>query len=228
MSSTEEIESYKFQLEQVELALASDPNNEELQKLQHDLKELISLFEAQLQKTPEHPKQKTPTTPTTPSTTALKTHEFSIGQEVMARWAGDGQFYKATITAIGGADQVFSVRFKGYKETEFVNSEDIKPIITKKRVGIFEDIKEDKKKKVQDPKPKVSKKKEASEIESKKNAWLNFATVGSKKKHSAINKKSIFKSPDTPDGKVGVVNSGKGMTSYQQRGKHVYAVADEK
>lgn len=27
---------------------------------------------------------------------------------------------------------------------------------------------------------------------------------------------------------VGVVNSGKGMTSYQQRGKHVYAVADEK
>ncbi|RCH78897.1 hypothetical protein CU098_007102, partial [Rhizopus stolonifer] len=144
--------------------------------------------------------------------TALKTHIFSVDQEVLARWSGDGQFYKANITAIGGADQVFSVRFRGYNETEFVKAEDIKATANKKRVGIFEE---------------VTKKKQATEIEHKKNAWLNFASVGGKKKHSPINKKSIFKSPDNPGGKVGVVGSGKGMTTYLQRGKHIYADVEE-
>ena len=40
---SDDSESYLYQLEQVELALSKDPHNEELQKLQHDLKELISL-----------------------------------------------------------------------------------------------------------------------------------------------------------------------------------------
>ena len=147
--SAEEIESYKFQLEQVELALQSDPENEELKKLQHDLQELISMFEAVAE--PTSPKKKeahhqhpppvsTPaaaSTTTTTTTTALKAHEFSVDQEVMARWSGDGEFYKATITAIGGADQVFSVKFKGYSEAEFVKAEDIKPLQSKKRAGVF-------------------------------------------------------------------------------------------
>ncbi|KAG0742391.1 hypothetical protein G6F57_010488 [Rhizopus arrhizus] len=239
MSSTEEIESYKFQLEQVELALASDPANEELTKLQNDLKELIAMFEAQLpEQTNSKPSPAKHNKTEAPAATALKTQTFAVDQEVMARWSGDGQFYKANITAIGGADQVFSVRFKGYNETEFVKAEDIKAIPNKKRVGIFENIKDshssnassdenNKKRKAADQ-PKVSKKKQASEIEHKKNAWLNFAQVGGKKKHSPINKKSIFKSPDNPEGKVGVIGSGKGMTSYQQRGKHIYAAADEK
>ncbi|KAI8380746.1 hypothetical protein BD560DRAFT_387003 [Blakeslea trispora] len=268
--SAEEIESYKFQLEQVELALQADPENEELQKLQNDLKELIAMFEAVTPSTPATPtvtststldsptpknKRKyepEPTTPSSTSTTALKLHEFSVDQEVLARWSGDGQFYKATITAIGGADQVFSVKFKGYNDVEFVKAEDIKPIVDKKRAGIFEDVVDAsaKRKKKEaapqaanasssaalssnlslPPTPAASlKKKKASEFESKKNAWLNFATGSSstsKKKKTAapvINKKSIFKTPDNPEGKVGVVGSGKGMTSFQQRGKHVYA-----
>ncbi|CAO3634937.1 unnamed protein product [Mucor hiemalis] len=156
----------------------------------------------------------------------------------MARWSGDGQFYKAVITAIGGADQVFSVKFKGYSESEFVKAEDIKPLVDKKRAGIFENV-------VEEPKPKkkkdsttngatTPKKKKTVEFENKKNAWLNFATgTNSKKKKSVggaapINKKSIFKTPDNPEGKVGVVGSGKGMTTFQQRGKHVYSLTDEK
>ncbi|KAI8071105.1 uncharacterized protein B0P05DRAFT_549604 [Gilbertella persicaria] len=158
----------------------------------------------------------------------------------MARWSGDGQFYKATITAIGGADQVFSVKFKGYSDVEFVKAEDIKAIATKKREpGIFEVVDKKKKKKepvlpVVPPPPAIAlpatpanalKKKKASEFESKKSAWLNFATGSNKKKKVSgpvINKKSIFKTPDNPHSKVGVVGSGKGMTSYQQRGKHIY------
>ncbi|KAL7308112.1 hypothetical protein PS15m_012006 [Mucor circinelloides] len=247
--SAEEIESYKFQLEQVELALQSDPENEELKKLQHDLQELITMFEAVAEPTSpkkkdtHHYQQQPSSTPATNTTTALKTHEFSVDQEVMARWSGDGEFYKATITAIGGADQVFSVKFKGYSEAEFVKAEDIKPIQTKKRTGVFENVGEPKKKKKDTTAssasaassaaaggggtvaPTGAKKKKAAEFESKKNAWLNFATGGSKKKKATpvINKKSIFKTPDNPEGKVGVIGSGKGMTSYQQRGKHIYA-----
>ncbi|KAF1802917.1 hypothetical protein V8B55DRAFT_1500825 [Mucor lusitanicus] len=248
--SAEEIESYKFQLEQVELALQSDPENEELKKLQHDLQELISMFEAVAE--PTSPKKKdthppppssTPAAAAAPSstttTTALKAHEFSVDQEVMARWSGDGEFYKATITAIGGADQVFSVKFKGYSEAEFVKAEDIKPLQSKKRTGVFENVGEPKKKRKDTTASSASagggggggavaptgKKKKAAEFESKKNAWLNFATGSSKKKKATpvINKKSIFKTPDNPEGKVGVIGSGKGMTSYQQRGKHIYA-----
>ncbi|KAK4511817.1 uncharacterized protein ATC70_003816 [Mucor velutinosus] len=249
--SAEEIESYKFQLEQVELALQSDPENEELKKLQHDLQELISMFEAVAEPTSpkkkdtyrQQPPSSTPadasTTTATTATTALKTHEFSVDQEVMARWSGDGEFYKATITAIGGADQVFSVKFKGYSEAEFVKAEDIKPLQSKKRTGVFENVGEPKKKRKDITTSSASsataagggavaptgKKKKAAEFESKKNAWLNFATGSSKKKKATpvINKKSIFKTPDNPEGKVGVIGSGKGMTSYQQRGKHIYA-----
>ncbi|KAG2228933.1 hypothetical protein BDF21DRAFT_445282 [Thamnidium elegans] len=242
--SAEEIESYKFQLEQVELALESDAENEELKKLQSDLKELINMFEAANaithEETVNNNKRKTQPAPssnnnsnTNVTTTALKSHEFSVDQEVMARWSGDGQFYRAIITAIGGADQVFSIKFKGYSESEFVKAEDIKPIVDKKRVGIFENVEGPKKKKKETPvsakdpsAPVVPKKKKAVEFENKKNAWLNFATGSSSKKKKivpVINKKSIFKTPDNPEGKVGVVGSGKGMTTYQQRGKHIYS-----
>lgn len=224
--SAEEIESYKFQLDQVELALASDPDNEELKKLQSDLKELITMFEAANSLTapsdpsptkPNTKKQNAPsitntaaatTTSTSKPVIALKSHNFSVDHEVMARWSGDGQFYKAVITAIGGADQVFSVKFKGYSESEFVKAEDIKPVQDKKRSGIFENVASEEqpkqKKKKEGSAGAEPKKKKAVEFENKKNAWLNFATgSGSKKKKTApsINKKSIFKTPDNPEGK---------------------------
>ncbi|KAG0220795.1 hypothetical protein B0O80DRAFT_425128 [Mortierella sp. GBAus27b] len=76
--------------------------------------------------------------------------------------------------------------------------------------------------------PGMKKKKHSgpSEQVQKQQAWQNFAKgAGSKKTKGAtpIMKKSIFASPDSLDGKVGVVGSGKGMTQFQQRGKHVYA-----
>ncbi|KAG0336382.1 hypothetical protein BG004_008081 [Podila humilis] len=67
-----------------------------------------------------------------------------------------------------------------------------------------------------------------SEQVQKQMAWQSFAKGGSKKGakgSSSILKKSIFATPDNPEGKVGVVGSGKGMTQFQQRGKHVYGSA---
>ncbi|KAF9161331.1 hypothetical protein DFQ26_004655 [Actinomortierella ambigua] len=70
-------------------------------------------------------------------------------------------------------------------------------------------------------KKKVNKtEEEVQERIQKQNAWKNFAAKG--KKTGMLGKKSMFASPDGPQGKVGVVGSGKGMTQFHQRGKHVY------
>ncbi|KAF8931930.1 hypothetical protein BGZ47_011626 [Haplosporangium gracile] len=68
-----------------------------------------------------------------------------------------------------------------------------------------------------------------SEQVQKQMAWQNFAKGAKKGKTSGSSvglKKSIFATPDNPEGKVGVVGSGKGMTQFQQRGKHLYGNAD--
>ncbi|SAM05857.1 hypothetical protein [Absidia glauca] len=270
-----ESEAYHFQLEQVEHALAGDPTNEELLTLQRDLKELIALTTQYEQvssgnnnnsstqpppsdisgrKRSRSPSLSSPSTDTTLQTPPAKTrsvlaaHQFSVGQEVKAKWSQDGQYYKATITAIGGADQIFSVQFRGYKDIEVVSVGDIEPLEKDKRKGIFEGIKgvggsnnsgggggdSDSSGRIgvsvgddgSNGANKKKKTKKVSEVEVKKNAWLNFAGGGDKKKKkqkvAPINKKSIFKTPDNPESKVGVVGSGRGMTSYQQRGKHSF------
>ncbi|KAJ3049806.1 hypothetical protein HK097_009208, partial [Rhizophlyctis rosea] len=70
----------------------------------------------------------------------------------------------------------------------------------------------------------------------KQQAWLAFATgksTGKTKTKAAASpatpapllakkKASIFATPDDPNAKVGVVGSGKPMTQFVQRGKHVY------
>ena len=38
---------------------------------------------------------------------------------------------------------------------------------------------------------------------------------------SGRKRESIFKSPDDPRGKVGVINSGKGLTDFQKREKYL-------
>lgn len=38
---------------------------------------------------------------------------------------------------------------------------------------------------------------------------------------SGRKRESIFKSPDDPNGKVGVTNSGKGLTDFQRREKYL-------
>lgn len=39
---------------------------------------------------------------------------------------------------------------------------------------------------------------------------------------SGRKKESIFKSPEDPQGKVGVTGSGKGLTDFQRREKHLH------
>lgn len=44
---------------------------------------------------------------------------------------------------------------------------------------------------------------------------------------SGTKKSSIFAVPDDPNGKVGVVGSGRGITDFHQRGRHDFGAADE-
>eukprot|EP00243_Klebsormidium_subtile_P008640 TRINITY_DN4137_c0_g1_i1.p1 TRINITY_DN4137_c0_g1~~TRINITY_DN4137_c0_g1_i1.p1 ORF type:complete len:296 (+),score=86.75 TRINITY_DN4137_c0_g1_i1:280-1167(+) len=63
----------------------------------------------------------------------------------------------------------------------------------------------------------------------RQNAWQQFQTSGSKKKagfFTGKKKESIFKSPDDLSGKVGVVGSGKGLTDFTGRQKHLHSRQD--
>ncbi|CAG8681553.1 932_t:CDS:2 [Funneliformis caledonium] len=202
----EELAQYQYQLDQVNLALKSEPESSELLKLKTDLTELINLTttiidqEVTLSPSKRSASSVSPrnnSTPTTPTLTSLPTFTkpLQVGDSCLARWSGDGQFYQAQITAIGGGNQVFSVVFKGYNNIELVNK--------------------------------------VNEQNLKQKSWLAFAsgsaTAPGKRTTKAkrlvqppINKKSIFATPENPEGKVGVVGSGKPMTQFQQRGKHIF------
>ncbi|KAI3448381.1 hypothetical protein Pfo_005046 [Paulownia fortunei] len=89
-----------------------------------------------------------------------------------------------------------------------------------------EDVKAAKRKKIHAFKSKM--RMEAKEVTQNKrqNAWQQFQTSKGRAKKvgffSGRKRESIFKSPDDPFGKVGVTGSGKGLTEFQKREKHLH------
>ncbi|EXX78827.1 hypothetical protein RirG_011570 [Rhizophagus irregularis DAOM 197198w] len=231
--NAEELAQYQYQLDQVNLALKSEPENSELLKLKTDLTELINLTNTIIdQEVTLSPSKRsassisprTNSTPTTPTSFSIPTFTkpLQVGDSCLARWSGDGQFYQAQITAIGGGDQVFSVVFKGYNNVELVDVQDIKPLEKNKKKGLNDKKDKDKKKKSGEGQKKIN------EQNLKQKSWLAFAsgsamapgrktTKTKRLVQPPINKKSIFATPENPEGKVGVVGSGKPMTQFQQR-----------
>ncbi|RHZ79661.1 hypothetical protein Glove_142g55 [Diversispora epigaea] len=225
--NVEELAQYQYQLDQVNLALKSEPESVELLKLKADLTELISLTSTIIEQESgsQSPKKgtrssispKTNSTPTTPTSNTLTNFSkpLQVGDSCLARWSGDGQFYPAQITAIGGSDQVFSVVFKGFNNVELVNVQDIKPLEKSKRKASI-----DKKEKEKDHKKRKAGEgqKKVNEQVAKQKSWLAFAsgpsvapgrktTKTKRLVQPPINKKSIFATPENPEGKVGVVGS---------------------
>ncbi|KAF9274560.1 hypothetical protein BGZ68_000533 [Mortierella alpina] len=181
---------------------------------------------------------------------------WSTGDRCRALYK-DGKFYEAKILAVGGGGQVYTVAFKGYESSPpaLVGPQDLKAIYDPKKhqkhdhnkagagaatataataAGDGSSTSLTQKKRGPDsagseggPKKKKSGSQTASEQVQKQMAWQNFAKGGAKKTKGPALKKSIFATPDNPEGKVGVVGSGKGMTSFQQRGKHIYGNAPQ-
>ncbi|TNV86087.1 hypothetical protein FGO68_gene13899 [Halteria grandinella] len=89
-----------------------------------------------------------------------------------------------------------------------------------------------KRKKVKALKYQIKVKQQEVESKSRQNTWLEFSNKANSKKegHFAFkaNQESIFKSPDTVMGKVGVVGSGKQMTQYEINKQKLTMLRDEK
>ncbi|XP_062094850.1 uncharacterized protein LOC133800794 isoform X2 [Humulus lupulus] len=89
-----------------------------------------------------------------------------------------------------------------------------------------EDVKATKRKKIHAFKSKMRFEQLEVTQNKRQNAWQQFQTTKGKTKKvgffSGRKRESIFKSPDDPFGKVGVTGSGKGLTDFQKREKHLH------
>ncbi|KAG8912660.1 hypothetical protein FRC01_004964 [Tulasnella sp. 417] len=237
-----ELETYQVQLSQVELALVSDPDNAELTSLRSELKELISLTEQALAQVEAAASSSTAASSSKSKSTsgAATTPAFAAGDEILAKYSGDGKWYPARITSIGGADdrRVYSVVFKGYNSTELVAAGDVKALPanyaasattsiagTKRKALTKEEEEEAARKKKKNEKRSEVRAQKSAEQQQKQVAWQKFAKKGEKKGVviAGMQGKSIFASPDNPYGRVGVTGSGKGMSDSVTRIKHKFA-----
>lgn len=205
--NAQELETYQVQLSQVELALQADPDNEELTSLRSELKELIQLTEASLAQS-EHSVTKRKTAPT-------PGHVFLAGDEVLAKYSGDGNYYPARVTSVGGSSEnrVYSVVFKGYNNTELVDAGAVKalpvnhishtPTASAKRKLTKEEEEDRERKKKKNEKKLEVRAAKAKEQNLKQASWQKFAKKAEKKgvTIAGVAGTSIFKTPENPLGK---------------------------
>ncbi|KAI9327406.1 hypothetical protein DFJ73DRAFT_863693 [Zopfochytrium polystomum] len=305
--SEAELNQYRFQLEQVVEALARDPENKELQKLEGDLNDLINLYSSlvpqssvaastlnakkgggkrQIRDDDELDEDRRDNRPDyaehhqqpliqdnlhdqSPNNgggseadafgSSLKPPRWVKGQTVLAKYK-DGKYYEATIDAVPAAvsastaEPHYTVIFKGYttKSRQPASAiRDFDPTLVAKPAAAVTGGAANKKQ----PTPKAfamafangedrrSKKlKRQTEYQEhvkaleaahgkKQQSWQSFAKGGPGKKAvvktvAPLKRTSIFATPDDVNAKVGVTGSGKPMTQFQQRGKHIYERTD--
>jgi survival-of-motor-neuron-related-splicing factor 30 len=215
-----DLEAYQLQLSQAELALSSDPDNGDLASLRDELKSLIELTQTAIAQS-EAAAASTSKETSRKNAQATQRQRLSAGDDCLARYSADGQWYPARITSVGGATEnpVFSIVFKGYNTTELLKGLEIKPLppnykdpstfngggaAGKRKLTKAEEDERDKKKKKNEKKLEVRAQK-AKEQTIKQQSWQKFAKKSEKKGvHIAgVAGTSIFKTPDNPLGKGG-------------------------
>ncbi|MBW0518318.1 hypothetical protein O181_058033 [Austropuccinia psidii MF-1] len=251
-----ELETYEYQLSQVNLALEKDPTNEEFLSLKGELVNLITLTKNFLTQTNSNSNRKTNSlgdnkdSITDPSSSTVHPNKasnsnskssqdnqksngnsnqinnsklFNTGDLCLAKYAGDGKYYPAKITTIGGSSdtRIYTVVFKGYDTTELVSASEIKPWTDhKKRTAetAEQELDKDRKRKKNEKKTENKAAKAAEQLEKQK-SWQSFAKKSIKKgvHIPGIVGDSMFASPDNPFGKVGV--------SFKPRFKELYTPA---
>ncbi|KAK3912644.1 Survival of motor neuron-related-splicing factor 30 [Frankliniella fusca] len=223
------LQNYQLQLQQVEAALLTDPSNEELIKLKTDLEEVIELttdlIKTQLleaagsstEKEVKAPKPQRAEEPDSPVSTAK---QWKAGDKCLAIWSEDGQYYEATIEEITNGEDV-SVIFDAYQNADVCNINLLREVSTaadndKNKKHPMSKQREYQKKKKQKKLQRFKQLEEDRETE--KNKWLAFAT----KKKGGCLKKSIFASPESVSGRVGIGTcgiGGKPMTEFSSAEK---------
>ncbi|KAJ8365463.1 hypothetical protein SKAU_G00142940 [Synaphobranchus kaupii] len=218
-----QLASYKAQLQQVEAALSTDPENEDLLKLQKDLQEVIELTKDLVSSQPALAPASSDSSATTP-----QSHSWKAGDSCMAVWTEDGQLYKAEIEEIDEENGTAAVTFMGYGNAEII------PLHSLKAAEQGAGSEESKTRKEQIAEQREYKKKKAfkkaqrmkeleQEREVQKSKWQQFNNKAYSKNKKGQVKRSIFASPESVDGKVGVGTCGiadKPMTQYQDTSKY--------
>ncbi|PLW11247.1 hypothetical protein PCANC_20312 [Puccinia coronata f. sp. avenae] len=255
-----ELETYEYQLSQVNIVLEKDPTNAECLSLKGELVNLITLTkdflaqtgsskqtnpsgdnkESSLDPSNNHSTKNSRSGSRIPNeqdklaksqgastqTDALKS--LNAGDLCMAKYAGDGKYYPAKITTVGGSSEtrIYTVVFKGYDTTELVSASEIRPLTDHKKRNLDtteQESDKDRKRKKNEKKTENKAAKAAEQLEKQK-SWQSFAKKSVKKgvHIPGIVGDSMFASPDNPFGKVGVVGSGKGMTQYGSKQRHKF------
>jgi len=168
---------------------------------------------------------------------------FEAGAWCEAIYSGDGNFYPCVIEKV--TETGYQVKFRKYNNKETISLNHMRPLENSdssakvKKMIERGDVKElkipdylkilpnDSEAQRKSKKKKVKGLKQAFKIaqiekdsNDKKGKWVNFNTKGYDAKKGLFKKnESIFKSPETIEGKVGVMGSGKGMTNFSQRTK---------
>jgi len=231
-----DLNTYKLQLQQVEAALTTDPENEELITLKSDLEEVINLTQdllnAQLgqssspppceeeeEEAPVSHKKKSPS----PAPKKVKSRwaapdpilpvkPWQVGEHCQAVYSGDNQYHDAVINEITTDGEV-SISFRGYKGN-YVTSLGLLKLpesgsTTVHHVGKNKREMAAKQKEYlkEKKRKKLEKMKEMEEArEKEKNKWQNFSGKAFGKR--GFVKKSIFKTPENQSGRVGVGTCG--------------------
>ncbi|KAM9366006.1 survival of motor neuron-related-splicing factor 30 [Pholidichthys leucotaenia] len=223
-----QLSSYKAQLQQVEVALSTDPENEDLLKLQKDLQEVIDLTKDLLASQPTDAASNTSGSAAVPQKSGWK-----VGDRCMAVWSQDGQMYEAEIEEIDRDNSTAAVTFTGYGNAEVIPLPNLKAVEEGKRSdedGTLkpksrkEQIAEQREYKKKKAQKKVQRMKELEqEREEQKSKWQQFNNKAYSKNKKGQVKRSIFASPESVNGKVGVGTCGiadKPMTQYNDTSKY--------
>ncbi|XP_068202420.1 survival of motor neuron-related-splicing factor 30 [Palaemon carinicauda] len=225
------LNTYEVQLEQVEAALTSDPTNAELLKLKSDLHEVITLTTNLLEAQASAASSNAGHGSQSSSSEAPVIKAWKVGDECLAMWSEDSQWYDAVIDAITD-DGLVAVSFEGYGNSDVTKLSLLKERVPGEKRGqhpaaLASESDRNKKKLVEAQRQQARKRKqkkhdrqklieEAHEAEKAK--WLAFSTkVKGAKKLKGVTKKSIFATPDAANGRVGIGTcgiGGKPMTEY--------------
>lgn len=159
--------------------------------------------------------------------------QWKVGDTCMALYEEDGQHYEAVIEEML-EDGTCTVTYTGYNTSALCPVSQLKSMERLKR-GMKGDRAEDAKKSKKDllaeqreykrkknAKKAARRQQIAEEHEQDKNKWLDFNAKTFSKTNKGRVKKSIFATPDSNTGKVGIGTmgmSGKPMTSYQHQEK---------
>ncbi|KAI0210402.1 Survival of motor neuron-related-splicing factor 30 [Lamellibrachia satsuma] len=231
--------NYKVQLQQVEAALTTDPGNEELEKLRTDLQEVLQLTEELIASQNADTAIKAADGAAATAGTATEDEPeitWKVGDKCMALYASNQQYYDATIDEVL-PDGTCTVTFDGYGNTDVTqvtllrSSEgesrkrgqdggDEAGGSKKTKKDQVKDQREYKRKKAQKKVQRMKQLEEEREVE--KNKWLSFNTKVFSKTSKGKVKKSIFATPDSVEGRVGVGTcgvSGRPMTAYVHQEK---------